>query len=242
MEGQEVAGTVPAEEEGQHGRRGRGDESWGVGPPEGGPGTRSAAAGAWTEGYRTADRSECSGRAARRRTVEQASVRHQPSGATVGKLKSSPGTGATEAYSDTKGKRRRVQRRKEHRGSQHSSGYVADMEDGRTDGICWRTGGANGGVCSVTRESHYETWGRYTRRVEVSVSTPPGRCYDTLAPGSGQTTRRAAVSASVHTSGVERRHNGGNAGLNSLGGAMPATGRPTIVRRPCHRAHGWPAL
>ena len=158
------------------------------------------------------------------------------------KSESAPGTRVTEAYSDTRGVRRRIQCRKEQRGSQHSSGYGAHMGGGRTAGICQRTGGAKGGVRSVTRESHYETWRRCTRRVEVGVYTPAGRCYDTLAPGSGPTTRRAAVLAGVHMSGVERQHNGVNAGQTSLGGAMPATGRPTKVRRRCRRVHGWQAL
>ena len=133
-------------------------------------------------------------------------MRHQVSGATVEKSEYAPGTRLTEAYSDTRGERGRVQSRKEHRGSQHSSGHGAHMEGGRTAGLRPWTGGAKGGVCSVTRESHYETWRRCTRRVEVRVSTPPGRCYDTLAPGSGQPTWHAAVLAGVHTSGVERQH------------------------------------
>ena len=50
-EGQEVAGMMPEEEYGQHGGERRGDERWEHGPPEGGPGTRSAAAKAGTVGY-----------------------------------------------------------------------------------------------------------------------------------------------------------------------------------------------
>ena len=124
----------------------------------------------------------------------------------------------------------------------HSSGYGAHMKGSHMAGICRRTGGAKGAVCSVTLEFDNETWRRCTRPVEVGVSTPPGRCYDRLAPGSGQTTRHGAASAGVHRSGVERQHNGVNAGQTSLGGAMPATGRPTMVQQRCRRAHGWPAL
>ena len=175
-EGQQVAGTMPAEEEGQHGRRGRLDDSQGHGPPEGGPGTRSVAAEAGTVGYGNADRSGRSRRGARRRPVVPASVKHGVSGATVEKSVSAPGIGATEAYSDTTGEERRVQRWKEHRGSQHSSGYGALMEGRRTAGVRRRTGGAKSDVCSVTRESDYETWRRCTRPVEVGVSIPPGRC------------------------------------------------------------------
>ena len=83
---------------------------------------------------------------------------------------------------------------------------------------------------------------RRTCRVKVGVSTPPGRCYEGLALGSRQTTRRAAVSAGVHTSGAEKQHNGAHAGQTSQGGSMPTTGRPKMVRRRCRRAHGWPAL
>ena len=89
-EGQEEAGTMPAEEEGQHGRRGRGDERRGHGRPEGGQGTGSAAAEARTVEYGNADRSKRSGRAARGRPVEPASVRHHKKGATVDKLESAP--------------------------------------------------------------------------------------------------------------------------------------------------------
>ena len=45
-------------------------------------------------------------------------MRKQVIGATVEKSESAPGTGVTEAYSDTRGERRRVQRRKEHQGNQ----------------------------------------------------------------------------------------------------------------------------
>ena len=83
---------------------------------------------------------------------------------------------------------------------------------------------------------------RRTHRVEVGVSTPRGRRYDTLALGSGRTTRRGAVSAGVHTSGAKGQHNVAHAGQTSLGCAMPATGRPKMVGRRCCRAHGWPAL
>ena len=86
-----------------------------------------------------------------------ASVRHQESGAAVEKLESAPGTGGTEAYSDTVGERGRVQRRKELRGSQPSSGYGAPMEGRRTAGVRQRTRGAKGDECSVPQESHYET-------------------------------------------------------------------------------------
>ena len=174
MGGQREAGTMPAEEEAHHGRRGRGDESRGHGPTEGGPGTGSAAAGPWTVRYRNANRSGHTSREARTRGASQCAA--QVSGATVAKSESVPGTGATEAYSDTRGERRRVQRWKEQRGSQQSSGYGAHMEGRHTAGICRRTGGAKGGVCSVTRESHDETWRRCTGGVDVGVSTPPGRC------------------------------------------------------------------
>ena len=111
-EGQEVAGTMPAEEEGQHGRRGQGDESREHGPPEGGTGTGSAAAEAETVGYGNGNRSGRISRAAKRPPVDPASVRHQVSRATVGKSESASGTGVTEAYSDTRRGRRQVQRRK----------------------------------------------------------------------------------------------------------------------------------
>ena len=67
------------------------------------------------------------------------SARHQGrrelSGVTVEKSGFPSGTGAKEAYNDTRGKRRRVRRRTERRGSHLSPGHGAPMERGRTAGL-----------------------------------------------------------------------------------------------------------
>ena len=44
------------------------------------------------------------------------------------------------------------------------------MEGRRTAGVSRHLAGARGEGCSVTRESHYETWRRLTRRMEFGVS------------------------------------------------------------------------
>ena len=112
----------------------------------------------------------------------------------------------------------------------------------------WRAGARPGSIggreeqramCAVI---HGNPATRCTRHVEVGVSTPPCRCYNTPALGSGQTTPRAAVSVGVHPSGAEGQHNGAHTGQTSPGGAMPGTGRPKMVRQRCRRAHAWPVL
>ena len=141
-------------------------------------------------------------------------MRHQVSEATVEKSESAPGTGVTEAYSDTRGERRRVHSRKEHRSSKHSAGYGAHMEGGRTRGIRWRTRGAKGGVCSVTRESHYETWRRCTRRVRVESAARPA----------GVTTRRHQDPARLR---IARRYQPACTRAGSKDSIMaPIQGRP----------------
>ena len=114
---------MPEGKVGQHGRGGRGDERWEHGPPEGGPGTGLAAGEAGTLGYGNAGRCGGRGRAARRRPVvpASASARHQMGGATVEKSGSVSGSGAKEAYNDTRWERQRVQHRMERRGSHLSS-------------------------------------------------------------------------------------------------------------------------
>ena len=88
------------------------------------------------------------------------SARHQVSGATVEKSGSASSTGAKDAYNDTRGERRRVQRLKERRGSHVSPGHSAHMEGGRRAGVrwlrSWWPGGAAGVVCGVPRESCHE--------------------------------------------------------------------------------------
>ena len=112
----------------------------------------------------------------------------------------------------------------------------------------WRAGARRGSVAGREEQRamcavlHRNPATRRIRRVEVGVRSLPGGCCDTLALGSGQTTRRTAVPAGVHTSRAEGQHNGAHAGQISVGAAMPATGRPKMVQQKFRRAHGWPAL
>ena len=225
-----MAVTLPAEEDGQRGSWGRGDVSQGHGPPEGGSGNAAAVAG--TPGYGSPT------------DADVVAEKQGPGGACQCEA---PGEWCGNAEDrvcagDRKGRgvqrrkreRRRVQHLKEHRGGRHSSGFDAPMEGRRRTGVCRHPGGAKGEWCSVTRESHYETWSRHT--VVWRSGSAPGRCYDTMALDSGQTKRHAAVSAGVQTSGVERQLNGAKAWQTSLAGGMRATRRPKRVRRRCCRA------
>ena len=69
-----------------------------------------------------------------------------------------------------KRERWRLQRLREHQGGRHSSSCAAPMEGSRTAGVCQQPGGAKVEGCSVTQESHYQTWRNHTRRMEVGVS------------------------------------------------------------------------
>ena len=68
-----------------------------------------------------------------------------------------------------KRERRGIQRLRESRGGRHSSRYDTHMGGRRTAGVSRHLRGGRGEGCSVTRESHYETWRRLTRRMEVGV-------------------------------------------------------------------------
>ena len=161
--GQEVTGKMPAVGDGQHGTGRQGDSHRGHGPPEDGPGTRSAAAEAVIVGYGIAGRCEHRGWAARGRPTVQASLSagHQgvreACGATLEKSGSVLGTGVKEAYTDARGESWRVQRQKQRQGSHLSPGHSAPMEGGRTAGIpqmqSWRQGETTGEVCGVPQES-----------------------------------------------------------------------------------------
>ena len=104
-------------------------------------------------------------------------------------------------------------------------------------------GRARAGGLSTHGRSSGRRVQRYTGIPQRGVEAPrpayegrSQRCYDTMPPGSGQTLRRTAVRAGVHTSGVNRQQKGAIAGQTSLGGAKPAARRPKRLRQRCHGA------
>ena len=236
IEGQEVAGTRPVEEDGQPAAREEGMKFRDMDPPKGGSGSAVAAAGTWDTGAPT-DADVAAGQQGAG-VASQCEAPEEWSGSEEDGFCAGDWNGG--GVQRRKREKRRVQRLREHRGGRDSSGCDAPMEGRHTVRVCRHPGGAKG-EGPVLHGKPTTRRGGATHVVWRSGSAP-GRCYDTMAPGFGKTTRRAAVSAGVHTSGVERQHNGAKAGQTSLGGGMPATWRPRRVRRSCRRAQEGQAL